>query len=130
MILRLITAAALLVSGVDHFRLWRHFGDRVHIVGPMFLVQAIACVVVAILLVAWRHWLAPLMAVALAAGTLVGFTIATLPSGLLSDHEKWRGTTVWVAAISEIVVIAAGLLAFFSEYRSAGRVPQEASVRS
>lgn len=129
MIARLVAAAALLVSGGDHYKLWRDGGKHLS-TGPLFLVQAAACVIVAILLIAWRHWAAPLVAVALAAGTLLGFVISTLPSGLIGDHEKWQGSIVWVAAFTEIVVVVAGLYAFYREFRSARGVPQGAAVGS
>jgi hypothetical protein len=118
MIARLIAAAALVVSAVDHFKLWNDVFKHDNVLGPLFLVQVISCVVLAILLVAWRHWLAPLMAVALAAGTLIGFTIATMPNGLFGDHETWTGPYVWTAAVTEVIVIVAGLYAFSRERRS------------
>jgi hypothetical protein len=129
MIVRLIAAAALLISAGDHFKLWNDGMKHTHVVGPLFLVQVVSCVVVAILLVAWHHWLAPLLAAALGAGTLIGFTIATMPSGLFGDHEKWQGNYVWVAAATEIIAVVAGLYAFSREWRSTS-VPQGAAVRS
>jgi hypothetical protein len=129
MTVRIIVAVAVLLSGLDHIRLWNNGGKHLHIVGPLFLVQGIAAIIVAGLVVFWRHWIAPLLAVALAAGTLIGFAIATLPSGLVGDHEKWVGGTVWVAAITEVVAIIAGLYAYSRE-RQTAPVQQRAAVRS
>ena len=38
---------------------------------------------------------------------------------LFGDHEKWQGPYVWIAAISEVVAIVAGLVAVSREFRSA-----------
>jgi hypothetical protein len=127
MIVRLIAAAALLVSAGDHFKLWNDVFKHDTVLGPLFLIQVISCVVLAVLLVAWRHWLAPLMAAALAAGTLIGFTVATMPNGLFGDHEKWSGPYVWTATITEVIVIVAGLYAFSRERRSTS-VPEASLV--
>ena len=94
MIVRLITAAAVLVSAGVHFKLWLDY-KSLDVVGPAFMVNAVAGVVIAVLLVAWKSWLAPLLA--------VGFGIATLaaragshstrrfaggPSGKASSRES------------------------------------------
>jgi hypothetical protein len=86
-------------------------------------------VAIAILLLTWRHWLAPLLAAGLAAGTLIGFTIATTPSGLLGDHETWQGGYTWLAAVTETIAIAAGLVAFSRELWTSP-IPERESVRS
>jgi hypothetical protein len=74
--------------------------------------------VIAVLLVTWRHWLAPFLALGFGASTLGGFVIASTSAGLFGTHEKWEGTYVWVAAASEAVVIVLSLLALAREVQT------------
>jgi hypothetical protein len=116
---RLVAAAAVLVSAYVHLHLWLDGERDLHVVGPAFMVNAVAGVVIAVLLVRWRHWLAPLLAAGFGLSTLVAFTTATTGLGLFGDHEKWEGPYVWMAAAAEVVAIAVGLYAFATERRTA-----------
>jgi len=127
MTVRLIAAAAVLVSAAVHFKLWLDF-KSLDVVGPAFLVNAVAGVVIAVLLVAWKSWLAPLLAVGFGIATLAAFTVSTTPNGLFDDHEKWSGGRVWISAISEAVAVIAGLIAVIRERRSTAPAPQRTSV--
>jgi hypothetical protein len=62
-----------------------------------------------VLLVTWRHWVPPLLAVGFGASTLGAFVIATTV-GLMGVHDKWSGGYVWSAAVAEVVAAVAGLL--------------------
>jgi hypothetical protein len=106
MTLRLVGAVALLVSAAVHLYLWFN-GVRDQTVGPMFLVNVVAGIVIAGLLVWWRHWLAAFLTLGFGAATLGAFTIASTV-GLLGVHTEWRGGSVWAAAIAEIVCIVVG----------------------
>jgi hypothetical protein len=73
------TGAGFLVwSGVIHLKLWSDGYKDVHVIGPLFLVQGIASIVLALAIVAFR-WLA-----LLAAGAVAG--VATAAGLLLSVH--------------------------------------------
>ncbi|MGE5285684.1 MAG: hypothetical protein ACM3ML_00465, partial [Micromonosporaceae bacterium] len=76
-IARWIAAAAILISGLEHFRLWWFNDYRViHIIGPLFLLNAVAGVVIAGLL-AWRaHPLFELAGLGFAVATLGAFFIS------------------------------------------------------
>jgi hypothetical protein len=117
MIVRLIAAAAVLVSAYVHFKEWIDGFRHVHVIGPLFVVNVVAGVVIAVLLVTWRHWLAPFLALGLGASTLGGFVIAA-QWGLFGDHEKWQGPYVWTAAASEAVVIVTALYLLAAERRT------------
>ena len=82
--------------------------------GPLFLVNVIAAVVIAILLIVWRSWVPPFLAVGFGATTMVFFIISAT-AGFYGDHEHWRGSYVWTAFIAEAIAVVAGLIAFFSE---------------
>ncbi len=119
---RLIVAAAVLVSAYVHLWEWLNGGNsgyrHVHVIGPLFIVNVVAGVIIAVLLVSWRHWLAPFLALGFGASTLGGFAISA-QWGLFGDHEKWQGPYIWTAAVSEAVAIVGGLLALKAELRTA-----------
>lgn len=128
MIVRLIAAAAVLVSAYVHAKEWIDGFRHVHVIGPLFVVNVVAGVVIAVLLVTWRHWLAPSLAFGFGASTLGGFVIAA-QWGLFGDHEKWQGPYVWTAAASEAVAIVAGLYLLTVERRTAS-APVRSTVAS
>ena len=130
MTVRSVTAVAALVSAYVHLYEWLNGYHHVHVIGPLFLVNIVAGVVIAVLLFTWKHWLVPFLAFGFGASTLGGFAIATTSGGLFGDHEKWQGAYVWVAAISEAVAILGGLVALSREYRTAPTHDREHSVVS
>jgi hypothetical protein len=115
---RIIAALAVLISAYVHLREWLDGMRDVHVIGPLFVVNIVAGVVIAGLLVAWRHWLAPFLAFGFGASTLGAFTIASTSAGLFGDHEKWQGAYVWIAAVVEAIAIVTGLLALLRERRT------------
>ena len=116
--LRLVGAAALLVSAAVHLYLWFD-GVRHQSVGPLFLVNVVAGIVVAALLVLWRHWLSAFLTAGFGIATLGAFTIASTV-GLMGVHTEWKGGSVWAAAISEVVCILVGAV-LLARRTSAGR---------
>jgi hypothetical protein len=115
--MRALAAASVLVSGAVHLFLYFDFAHKNDKVGPAFLLNAAASGVIAVGLMTWRHWIPPALAVGFGLSTLAGFVVAATV-GLFGVHEHWRGWSVWTAAISEVVAIAAGLLILGTEYRS------------
>jgi len=108
MLMRTLAAVAVLVSAAVHLVMWFD-GVRDQSVGPAFLLNAFGGVVIAGLLLGWRHWLPPLLAVGFGVSTLSAFTIATTV-GLFGVHDHWQGGYVWTAAIAEAVAVVAGAL--------------------
>jgi hypothetical protein len=119
MTVRIIAAIAVLVSAYVHLREWLDGMRHVHVIGGLFVVNIVAGVVIAGLLLTWKHWLAPFLALGFGASTLGGFALATTSAGLFGDHEKWSGNYVWLAAASEVVAIGAGLYLLSRELRAA-----------
>ena len=128
MTVRLITAAAVLISAYVHLKEWADGFRHVHVIGPLFVVNGVAGIVIAILLVTWHHWVPPFLAFGFGAATLGGFVIAAT-WGLFGDHEKWQGPYVWTAAITEAVAIVGGLYLLVHERRTAP-APERATVAS
>ena len=103
---RALGAVALVVSAAVHLKLW-FGGVRDQSVGPAFLVNVVAGVVIAVLLLTWQHWLPPFLTLGFGASTLGAFIIAATV-GLMGVHERWEGFYVFAAAIAEVVCIIVG----------------------
>lgn len=115
--MRALAAVGVLVSGAVHFKLYFDWAHENNKVGPAFLLNAGAGLVIAVLLMSWRHWIPPLLAVGFGLATLAAFvTAATV--GLFGVSEVWTGWAVWTAGLSELVAIAAGITVLWQESRS------------
>ncbi len=120
------TGAGFLVwSAVIHLMLWSDGYKDISVIGPLFLVQAIACIVLAVAIVAFR-WLALIVAGAVAGvATAVGLLL-TASVGLFGYVES---LTVPYAALSLaveftaafVLLVAACVLALAESARAAGR---------
>jgi hypothetical protein len=128
MTVRILAAIAVLVSAYVHLREWLDGMRHVHVIGPLVVVNIVAGIVIAVLLLTWKHWLAPFLALGFGASTLGGFALATTSAGLFGDHEKWQGNYVWIAAASEVVAILAGLYAVSRELRPTATSRQHSTV--
>ena len=129
MTMRVLAALAVLVSAAVHLYLWVDGMRSVDVVGPAFLFNAVAGAVIAVLLVMWRHWIPPFLALGFGVSTLGAFiTAATV--GLFGVHEHWTGWAVWTAAIAEVVAIVLGALLLLADnpLRSRGQAEHHASV--
>jgi hypothetical protein len=129
--LRLLTAVAVLVSGAVHLWLWYDVFRGETVVGPMFLLNVAASIVIATLLLRWRHWLPAFLAAGFGASTLGAFMIATTSNGLFGVHEKWTGGWVFLAAAAELVAIVGGAAVLLREHAagSAGELEDGLAVR-
>jgi hypothetical protein len=107
MVIREIAAAAVLVSAGVHLVLWFDGMRDADVVGPAFLLNAVGGAVIAVLLVVWRHWVPPLLAVGFGLSTLGAFVISATV-GLFGVEESWSGWAVWTAAVAEVVAIVTG----------------------
>ena len=74
--LRIVTAAAALVSAAVHLILWVDGYRDISVIGPAFLVNAVAGVVIAVLLVTWWHWLPAFLVAGFGASTLGAFVLS------------------------------------------------------
>jgi hypothetical protein len=120
------TGAGFLVwSAVIHLMLWSDGYKDISVIGPLFLVQGIACIVLAVAIVAFR-WLALIAAGAVAGvATAVGLLL-TASVGLFGYVES---LTVPYAVLSLaveftaafVLLVAACVLALASSARPAGR---------
>ncbi|HEX6517457.1 MAG TPA: hypothetical protein VF049_17970 [Nocardioidaceae bacterium] len=116
MINRTLAAAGTFVSGLVHLWLWFDGFRDISVVGPLFLLNAIAGVAIAVALLAWRQWLPLFLAAGFGATTLAAFLISTTV-GLFGVHEVFWGTSQVAAGIAEIVAMVAGGLGLWLENR-------------
>lgn len=130
MSLRLLAAVAVLVSAAMHLYLWFEGYRDVETIGPAFLLNAFGGAVIVVLLLVWRHWIPPLLAVGFGLSTLGAFILSTTV-GLFGFEESWQGWEVWTAAISEIAAVVLGAMVLLRENPLASRRKPEhhASVR-
>jgi|tagenome__1003787_1003787.scaffolds.fasta_scaffold19911288_1 hypothetical protein len=108
MTLRYVAAVAVLASVAIHLTLWFQGMRSVHVIGPAFLVNVAGGMLIAWLLVRWRHPGAGALAACFGMATLGAFTLAST-IGLFGDHETWAGFSVFAAATVEILAVVAGL---------------------
>jgi hypothetical protein len=112
--MRMIVAAAVLVSGAVHLILWADGVRDVSVIGPLFLLNAVAALVIAGAVLLWRSWVPLLMAAGFGASTLGAFVIAATV-GLFGVHETWTGGYVITANVAELVALAGGAWALYAE---------------
>jgi hypothetical protein len=110
---RTIGAAAALVSAAVHLYLWFDGVKDQGTVGALFVVNVVAGVVIAGMLVRWRGWIPLFLLSGFGAATLGCFLIAVTGS-LFGIHTDWSWYA-WLAAASEVVAIAAGVVAAWQE---------------
>lgn len=105
--MRVLAAVSVLVSAAVHLYLWLDFARDDDFLGPSFMLNAVGGAVIAVLLLVWRHWVPPFLAVGFGLSTLLAFVLATTV-GLFGVTASWTGWAVWVAAVSEVVAAVAG----------------------
>jgi hypothetical protein len=91
----------------------------------LFLVNVVAGVVLAVLIIRWKHWIPAFLTLGFGASTLGAFIIASTV-GLMGIHTTWEGFYVWAAAASEVVCIVVGGLLLLGEL---GSIRQPAQSR-
>jgi hypothetical protein len=91
-----------------HLELWFGGVRDQNMVGPAFLMNAAGGLVIAVLLVTWRHWAPLLLAVGFGVATLGAFVVAATV-GLFGVHEHWVGVPVWTCAVAEVLAIVTGI---------------------
>ena len=106
---RIVTAVAALVSAYVHLKLWLDGFSDIDMIGPAFMFNAVAGLVIAILLLAWKHWVPGFLAAGFGASTLGAF-ILSATVGLFGLKEQWTGGYQLTAAVAEVVCIVGGLL--------------------
>jgi hypothetical protein len=116
-----VAGAGLLVwSGVLHLQLWSEGYRSISVIGPLFLVQGIASIAVAVALAAFRRLVLLAAGAVLAVGTAAGLLLSAsvglfgyteslaVPSAQTSLVVEFTGAAV--LAVAAAIVVAAPLL--------------------
>lgn len=114
--LRAVTAAGLLLSADIHLVLYVEGYQVIDVVGPLFLLNAVAGFVLGVAVLVWRHWLPLLAALGFGVATLAAFYLSTTV-GFFGVNETIGGTQQVLAAVSEWVVVVGALAALLVERR-------------
>ena len=106
--MRIVGAAAVLVSAAVHLYLWVDGFRTMSVIGPAFLLNAVGGAV-----------------------STLGAFILSATVGLFGLHERWVGWPVWTAAVSEVVAIVVGSLLLVRDLpaSSAGQLQHRPSFR-
>jgi hypothetical protein len=126
-----IGAGFLVWSAVIHLELWADGYKDISVIGPLFLVQAIACIILAVAIVAFRR-LALIAAGAVAGvATAVGLLL-TASVGLFGYVESLSVPYAELSLAVEftaafVLLVAAFVLALAEPARAAGRPSPVAS---
>ena len=114
---RALVALSLLVSAGVHLWLWWFDDFRlIEWIGPLFLLNVVAGVALAVAVVFWPHWLPVLGAIGFGLATLVAFVLSATV-GLLGVNEPWSGGPQLTAGIAELVSVVGGALVLVRERR-------------
>ncbi|QIM22128.1 hypothetical protein G7075_14905 [Phycicoccus sp. HDW14] len=107
---RTVGAVAAVVSAAIHLWLWVDGVKEQGVVGALFLVNVVAGVAIAVVLLRSSSWLPLLLLGGFGASTLGAFVIASTV-GLFGIHTTWSGVAVWGATVSEVACVVTALLA-------------------
>lgn len=112
--LAVVGAALILASAAIHLHLWATGYKHIGTVGPLFLLQGIASIPLALLLVVMRRWFVMLAGAGDLLATAFGLLITTW-SGLFGYQESlavpWAGTSLVVEFGGAGVLLVATVLA-------------------
>jgi hypothetical protein len=111
--IRGIGCLAVVVSAVVHLYLWFDGVKDQGTVGALFVVNVVAGLVIAVMLLRWRHWIPLLLLAGFGATTFGAFLIAVNQT-LFGIHTDWSWYA-WVAAVSEVVAVVVGAVAAAQE---------------
>ena len=104
-----LAAIAVRVSAAVHLFLWFDAVREEDVIGAAFMLNAVGGAVIAVLLLGWRHWVPPFLALGFGLSTLSAFVISTTV-GLFGVNATWEGWAAWTAAAAEGVAVVTGVL--------------------
>ena len=111
--MRMIGALAAAVSAVIHLYLWFDGVKDQGTVGALFVVNVVAGLAIAVMLLRWHHW-APLFLLAGFGATTLGAFLISVSVGLFGIQTGWSWYA-WLAAASEIMAVLVAVVAAAQE---------------
>ncbi|WP_410579074.1 hypothetical protein [Amycolatopsis sp. lyj-108] len=107
-LLRAVVAAGLLGSAWVHYVVWLDWASETDVVGPLFLVNVVAGVVIAVAVLVWHHWLPALAAIGFGLATL-GAYVLSLTTGFFGVSERFTTQAELWGLITEVVCVVFAL---------------------
>ena len=104
-LLYVVDAGLMVTSGVIHVHLWDIAYRHVATLGPLFLVQAIAALILAVAVLVTRNVLVVGAALALMAGTIVGF-ICVRTVGLFGFTLTFTSGLAYTDLVDRLIELA------------------------
>jgi hypothetical protein len=122
--LRVLVSLGLLGSAWVHVVVWQDWARFDDVIGPLFIVNAVAGPVIALAVLGWRtHWLPEAATLAFGAGTL-GAYVLSLTTGFFGVQEQFRtDEEVWGVVTEGVCVVGAAMLLAL-RFRRFGTVPR------
>lgn len=108
--LRGLAAAGAMLSAVIHLDLYEEGFRSVATIGPLFLLNAIAGIVLGVVVVTWRNWLPAFLVAGFGATTVVFYWISVV-HGLFGVKETTSGWAEILAQVAEYGAALFGLIA-------------------
>jgi hypothetical protein len=103
-----LAAAGVFLAAVVHLDLWAQGFRSIATIGPLFLLDFVAGIIIGLALLLWRHWLPALAAVGFGAATVLAFWISVI-HGLFGVKETTTGSSEILAEVAEYSAVAFGL---------------------
>ena len=116
----LVAAILMICSGLIHIHLWDIAYRHVATLGPLFLVQALAALVLAVVLAVTRVVVVALACLALMVGTVVGFVLAATV-GIFGFTLPVVTGWAYEALVSELLSAVLLLVLVLRSWRAAAR---------
>ncbi len=127
-VLRLLTAAGALLSAIVHVQQYLAGYSEISVIGPLFLLNTAAGVILCAAVLVWRHWLPVLLAAGFGIVTAAAYWYSVL-FGLFGFQETIvSGVAVMLAELGEYVAIVCGIAAAVMLRRTPRRSPEQTPV--
>ncbi|MFF0144258.1 hypothetical protein ATK36_0135 [Amycolatopsis sulphurea] len=108
--MRALGALGLAGSAAVHFILYWHGGySEIAVVGPLFLVNGVAGVLIAVALLTWRHWLPAFLTLGFGGVTLLAYLLS-VTVGFYGVHDQFTSQYEYWGVITEAVCVLCGLV--------------------
>ena len=104
-----LAAAGVFLAAVVHLDLWVDGFRSIATIGPLFMLDFVAGMIIGVAVLVWRHWLPALAAAGFGAATVVAFWISVI-HGLFGVKETTSGAPEILAEIAEYSAVAFGLV--------------------
>ena len=103
-----LAAAGVFLAAVVHLDLWAQGFRSVSTIGPLFMLDFVAGMIIGVSVLVWRHWLPALAAAGFGAATVIAFWISVV-HGLFGVREAPTGWSEILAEVAEYSAVAFGL---------------------